>query len=226
MVTAPQDNVVEVASLSGCSGGNAIAFQKTTVAGQPWAVAMVNGAELDAYVLSRDKASSNGLPELSKFKVNSDGTLTPEGTVELAGVTPVSTVRAANPYAGVYQLQAFTNTNTAAVLFMSAANDSIVLTIDTTSNAMKVTSTTPVPELPFEIAAQETASGSALWVGYILASGGEAVTHLGKVNPTTGDYTSDVSACQAGILGNLLATPSGVYCAQGSVIEPPLNLQP
>ncbi len=52
--TDPADNLVGIGKMD-CSG-----YHSISVAGQPWAVAMVNGAELDAYVLSRDTWSSDG----------------------------------------------------------------------------------------------------------------------------------------------------------------------
>ncbi len=220
--TDPADNLVGIGKMD-CSG-----YQSISVVGQPWAVAMVNGAELDAYVLSRDTWSSDGLPGLTKIKINADGTMTVEGSVKLTGFIPVSTIRAANPYAGIYQVQAFANTPTAAVLYMSDANDGIVLTISTdTSNGktMAITHSIPIPDLPIGIAVQETASRSILWVASISASSGEAVTHIGGIDPATGNYVPDVGSCAAGVLaGGFLATQNGVYCAQGGTIEPPLAL--
>ncbi len=220
--TDPTDNLVGIAKMD-CSG-----YHSISVAGQPWAVAMVNGAELDAYVLSRDKWSSTGLPGLTKIKINSDGTTTTEGSVELTGFIPVSTIRAANQYAGIYQVQAFAKTATAAVLYMSDATDGIVLTISTDTSSgktMAIAHSTPIPELPIGIAVQETTSSSTLWVASISASSGEAVTHIGGINPTTGNYVPDVGSCTTGVLaGGFIATPNGVYCAQGGTIDPPLAL--
>ena len=220
--TDPADNLVGIAKMD-CSG-----YHSISVAGQPWAVAMVNGAELDAYVLSRDKWSKNGLPGLTKIKINSDGTTTTEGSVELTGSIPVSTIRATNKYAGIYQVQAFAKTATAAVLYMSNANDGIVLTISTDTSSgktMVIAHSTPIPDLPIGIAVQETTSSSTLWVASISASSGEAVTHIGGIDPTTGNYAPDVGSCPQGVLaGGFLATPNGVYCAQGGTISPPLAL--
>jgi hypothetical protein len=220
--TDPADNLVGIAKMD-CSG-----YHSISVAGQPWAVAMVNGAELDAYVLSRGKWSSNGLPGLTKIKINSDGTTTVEGSVELTGFIPVSTIRATNQYAGIYQVQAFTKTATAAVLYMSDATDGIVLTISTDTSSgktMAIAHSTPIQDLPIGIAVQETASSSTLWVASISASSGEAVTHIGGIDPTTGNYVPDVGSCTAGVLaGGFIATSNGVYCAQGGMIQPPLVL--
>jgi hypothetical protein len=230
--TDPGDNLVGVASSAGCSPTNPqIGYQTIPVVGQPWAVAMVNGTELDVYVLSRDKWSTNGLPGLTKIRINSDGTTTVMGSVELTGFTPVSVVRASNALAGIYQVVAFSQQNTAAVLFMSSASDGVVLTISTdTSNgkSMTITHTVPITAgLPIGIATQESASSSALWVAYILANSGEAVTHIGAIDLTTGSFTSGIGVCQTGVLaGGFIATGNGVYCAQGAVIASPLALQP
>jgi hypothetical protein len=215
--TDPVDNLVGIAKMD-CSG-----FTTISVAGQPWAVAIANG---EAYVLSRDKWSANGLPGLTKIGVPS-GTI--EASVELTGLPPVSTVRAANPYMGLYQVVAFNQTPIAAVLSTSDSTDGSVLTISTNTsggNAMKITNTVAVPEVPLILAAQD--SNSSLWVGYILADSAEAVTHIKEIDPTTGSLTpDDVGVCTTGVLaGGFLADANGVYCAQGSVIQPPQNLQP
>jgi hypothetical protein len=224
VLTDPNDNLVGIASLAGCSGIATIPYTTISIPGQPWAVSMTNGAELDAYVLSRDKASANGLPMLSKVNVLTGVT---DGTVELTGFTPVSTVRAADPDSGLYQVQVFTQTATAAVL---STSDNSVLIINTdTSNgkAMKIMYSVSVSEVPFAIAAQDSATNPTLWVAYILANSSEAVTHIGAINPATGSYSSNVGECQTGILaGGFIATSNGVYCAQGSTIAPPLVLQP
>jgi hypothetical protein len=218
--TDPVENLVGIAKMD-CTE-----YKTVSVAGQPWSVAMTNGAELDAHVLSRDKCA-NGIPCVTKITVPS-GTV--EGSVDLAGVTPVSTIRATAPYEGLYQVQAFSLSPAAAVLFMSDSTDGTVLTISTnTSNGakMKISYTTPIADLPIAIATQETASSSTLWVAYIAADSMDAITHIGAIDPTTGDYTRDIGACQTGILaGGFVATSNGVYCAQGSAIAPPLALQP
>ena len=113
--TAPLENLIGIASLTGCTGGlSPITFQTIKVSGQPWSVAMaINGSELDAYVLSRDKAL-NGVPMLTKVNV---ATAAIEGSgLALTNLTPVSVVRATNPNAGLYQVVAFSSTPIAAVL--------------------------------------------------------------------------------------------------------------
>ena len=51
------------------------------------------------------------------------------------------------------------------------------------------------------------------------------MTHIGGIDPTTGNYVSNVGSCAAGVLaGGFIATSNGVYCAQGGTIEPPLVL--
>jgi len=228
--TAPNENKVGFASLTGCSGNTGISFTTISVAGQPWAVSMAtNGAELDAYILSRDKASANGLPMLTKVNVVTGVT---EGTVELTGFTPISTIRAANAYEGLYQVQAFSLSSTVAVLSMSDSTDGKVLIINTNTSGnakMAITYTVPVPELPIGISAQESAASSTVWVAYILANSGEAVTHIGAINAAlmTTNYTPGIGACQTGILaGGFVATSNGVYCSMGSTIAAPLILQP
>ena len=216
----PVENLVGIAKMD-CTG-----YTTVSVAGQPWSVAMTNGTELDAHVLSRDKCA-NGIPCITKIAIPS-GTI--EGLVDLAGVTPVSTIRATTPYEGVYQVVASNLSSTAFVLFMSDSTDGKVLTINTnTSNGtkMSVTYTTPIADLPIGIALQESAASSTLWVGSIAADTGEAITHVGAIDPTTGNYTPAIGACQTGILaGGFIATSNGVYCAMGSTIAPPLVLQP
>jgi hypothetical protein len=222
--TDPVENLVGIAKTD-CSG-----YKTISVAGQPWSVVMTNGTELDAYVLSRDKCV-NTVPCLTKFGVPS-GTI--EGSVDLTGVTPVSTIRATTPYEGLYSVQAFNQTPTAAVVFMSDQTDGKVLIVSTATSGgakMKVTYTKPITDLPIAIAGQETTSSSTLWVAYIAADTMDAITHVGAIDPMTGNYISDIGACQTGILaGGFIATSNSsganVYCAQGSVIEPPLALQP
>jgi hypothetical protein len=215
--TDPGDNLIGIAKTD-CSG-----YHTIPISGQPWTVAMTNGAEIDAYVLSRDKASANGLPMLSKVNVLTGVT---EGTAELTGFTPVSTVRNANPYQGLYQVQAFSLSATAAVLSTSD-NSVLIINTNVTNGSMKVAYEISVPEVPFAITTQESATASTLWLAYILANSGEAVTHISAIDPTTGNQYPNVGECQTGILaGGFVANANGVYCAQGSVIEPPLALQP
>ena len=82
-----------------------------------------------------------------------------------------------------------------------------------------------MPELPIAIAAQESASSSTVWVNYILGTG-EAVTHIGAIDTTTGNYTSGIGACATGLIGGFAADANGVHCAGGSTIAAPLVLQP
>jgi len=219
VVTDPTENKVGIAKMD-CSG-----YQTVAVAAQPWAVAMTNGTELDAYVLSRDQWSTNGLPGLSKIAIPS-GTI--EGSVELSGLTPVSTVRSTNQYGALYQVQAFTNSPTAAVLSMSDATVVLVSTDTSGSNTMQVSQTTSINGVPFAIAAQETGSSSSLWVAYMLNSGPSGGTQIGAIQPGTPGFTSDIAACPSTSLvaGGFIATSNGVYCAQGQTIEPPLSITP
>jgi hypothetical protein len=222
MVSAdPVDDLVGVAKVD-CSG-----YTTVKVAGQPWSVAMTNnGTETDAYVLSRNECA-NGIPCVTKIAIPS-GTV--EGSVDLAGVTPVSTIRATTPNEGMYSVVASNLSSTAFVLFMSDSTDGKVLTLNTnTSNGAKmgIAYTTPITDLPIGIALEESTSNSTLWVAYIAADTMDAITHVGALNPTTGTYTPAIGVCQTGILaGGFVATPNGVYCAMGSVIAPPLVLQP
>jgi hypothetical protein len=218
--TDPTENLVGKAKMD-CSG-----YTTVSVAGQPWAVSMaMNGAELDAYVVSRDKASANGLPMLSKLNVL---TGVVEGTVELTGFTLINTIRATTLYEGIYQVQAFSLTSTATVLFMSDSTDGTVLIINTNTSGgakMAITHTVSVPELPIAIAMQESVSSSTVWVNYLLGNG-EAITHIGAINPTTGNYTPGIGACATGLIGGFAADANGVHCAGGSTIAAPLVLQP
>ncbi len=211
--TDPTDNLVGIAKMD-CSG-----YHTIPVTGQPWAVSMANNGGVPyADVISRDKASANGLPMLTEVNVLTGVTA---GTVELTGFTPVSTVRAENAYQGLYQVQASSLSSTVAVL---STSDNSVLIIN--ANTMTITHTVSVPEIPFGIAMQDSAD-PVVWVAYILASSGEAVTHIGAIDSTTGNYTSGVGECQAGILaGGFVANSNGVYCAMGSTIAAPLVLQP
>ena len=113
---------------------------------------------------------------------------------------------------------------------MSDSTNGTVLTVNTDTsggNTMQITNTVGVPELPFAIAADETVTPSTVWVAYISPDSGEAITHIGAINPATGSFTGDVGACTTGVLaGGFLATSNGVYCAQGNTIQPPLKLQP
>jgi hypothetical protein len=219
--TDPTENLVGKAKMD-CTG-----YTTVPVAGQPWAASMTNGTELDAYVVSRDKASANGLPMLNKLNVL---TWVVEGTVELTGFAPVSTIRATTPYEGIYQVQAFSLTSTAAVLFMSDSTDGTVLIINTNTSSgakMSIKYAVSVPELPIAIAAQESASTATVWVNYILGTG-EAVTHIGAINPTlaTQNYASGIGTCATGLIGGFAADANGVHCAGGSTIAAPIVLQP
>ena len=117
--TDPVDNLIGRAKMD-CTG-----YQTISVAGQPWSIAMVNtGTEVDAYVLFRDKWSADGHPGVVKFVAPA---MTVAGSVELANVPSVSSIRATTPQEGVYQLVAFTNTPLVAALFMSDQTDGEVL---------------------------------------------------------------------------------------------------
>ena len=163
--TDPTENLVGIAKMD-CSG-----YKTVSVAGQPWAVAMSTyGSDLVANILSRDDAG-NGVPRLKKISVPS---ATTEGFVDLTGVPTVTSIRATTPYEGIYQVQAFSLTSTAAVLFMSDSTDGTVLTINTNTSSganMAITHTVSVPEFPIGIAAQESASSATVWVNYFLGTG-------------------------------------------------------
>jgi hypothetical protein len=217
--TDPTENLVGTAKMD-CTG-----YKTVSVAGQPWAVAMSTyGSDLVADVLSRDDAGK-GVPRLTKISIPSGTT---EGFIDLTGLPTVTSIRATTPYEGIYQVQAFSLTQTAAVLFMSDSTDGKVLTISTNTSSgakMAITHTVSVPELPIAIAAQESATSSTVWVNYILGTG-EAVTHIGAIDPTTGNYTSGIGACATGLIGGFAADVNGVHCAGGSTIAAPLVLQP
>ena len=217
--TDSTENLVGIAKMD-CTG-----YKTVSVAGQPWAVAMSTyGSDLVADVFSRDDAG-NGVPRLTKISVPSGTT---EGFVDLLDVPKVTFIRGTTPYEGIYQVQAFSLTSTAAVLFMSDSTDGKVLTINTNTSSgakMAITHTVSVPEFPIGIAAQESASSSAVWVNYFLGTG-EEVTHIGAIDPTTGNYTSGIGACATGLIGGFAADVNGVHCAGGSTIAAPLVLQP
>jgi len=207
----PTDNKVGIMK-SDCSGyGTPI-----SVAGQPWAVAMDGSGY--AYVFSRDKCA-NAVPCVTKIAV---ATGTVVATLDLPSITPVSTLRAASgyAYAGVYTIVAFSSASTPVVnaLFMSDKTDGTVLTINTST--MKVTYNTPITNLPYVLAAQDGTT-PILRVGYFLADSGEAVTHIGDLDPSTGNYIPAVGACPTGLVGGLVA---GVRCAGGSTISAPLTI--
>ena len=226
---APNENLVIFASLTGCSGNKAIPYNTVSAPGQPWAAAMAtNGTELDAYVVSRDKASANGLPMLSQINVITGVT---EKTVELSGALPVTTCRdtAATAYQCIYQVQAFSLSPIVAVLTMSNSNDGMVRVVNTnTSGAnMSVKYAVSVPYLPIGIAVQESATSSTVWVNYYRGNG-TTTTDIGAIDPTlaTTNYTADIGTCAAGLVGGFVADANGVHCAGGSTIAPPLVLQP
>jgi hypothetical protein len=220
--TAPNENLVGFASLSGCSGIKTIAYSTVSITGQPWAVAMSGS---DAYVLSRDNAG-NSVPRVTKLSVPS-GTV--EGFVDLTGIPTVTSIRATTPYEGIYQVTAFNQTQVANVLFMSDKTDGKVLTISTnTSNGAKmaVTYSTSIADLPVSIAPQESGSVTkpVLWIGYVPADAGGNVVDVGALDPATGSYTPAVGACQSGLVGGFAASANGLQCAQGGTIEAPLVL--
>jgi hypothetical protein len=220
--TAPNENLVGFASLAGCSGGTTITYTTITVAGQPWAVAMSGS---DAYVLSRDDAG-NGVPRVTKLSVPS-GTV--EGYVDLTGIPTVTSIRATTPYEGIWQITAFNTIADANVLFMSDKTDGVVLSISTNTTApakMAITYSTQIIDLPVAIAPQEIGSVTkpVLWIGYIPADTGGNVMDVGAFDPSTGDYTSAVGSCQAGLVGGFAASANGLQCAQGDTIGSPLVL--
>jgi hypothetical protein len=219
--TDPVENLVGIAKMD-CTG-----YTTVSVAGQPWSVAMTNnGNDLVADVFSRDDAG-NKTPRVTKISIPSGTT---EGFVDLTGIPTVTSIRTTTPYAGVYQVQAFSLSATAAVLFMSDQTDGKVLIINTNTSSgakMGITYTTPVTDLPIGITAQESTSSSTLWVSYIAAGNMDAVTHIGAIDPTTGNYTPAIGAFPAGILaGGVVGTTNGIYGAMGSTITAPLVLQP
>ncbi len=221
--TMPYSNLVGFASEVSDYQGNCSGYQTVSLPGQPWAVAMMElGTELDALVLSRDKSSPNGLPTLTKFVI-SGNTVVNAGSVELTGFTPVSTVRTANLNAGSYQIQVFNQGPAAGTAAVLSTSDGLVLTISTdTSNGknMAITNSIAVPEIPIGIAVRDGSLKSTLMVSYILANVGEAVTHIGAIDPVSGKYTPGVGACQKGLLaGGFIATSTGAACAQGSTIQ-------
>lgn len=224
-VADPTENLVGIVKVSDCSG-----YKTVPVAGQPFAVAMANGAELDAYVVSRDKCA-NGVPCLNKLAIPSE---TIEGTVDLTGITPVSTIRATTPYEGVYGVVAFSLSNQAAVNFMSDATDGTVLIVNTNTSGgakMSIAQTVSVPNYPIMIAAQESKNAttgavtSTVWVNYLLGDGTDT-THIGAIDPTTGNYTPNVGQCAETLIGGFAADANGVHCAGDGTIAAPLVLQP
>ena len=127
---------------------------------------MVNGTELDAYILSRDTFATDGKPGVTKLAIPSG---TAKGSVEFPNLPTVTSIRNTNPYEGVYQIVAFQNSSAAAVLFMADQTDGQVAIVNTST--MAVSSTVPVSELPFALTPDETGTTPVLWVSYILAIG-------------------------------------------------------
>jgi hypothetical protein len=105
-----------------------------------------------------------------------------------------------------------------------STSDNSVLIINTDSMTVTNTIKIPADEIPFQIVLQ--GSPAELFVGYILANGGESVTHIGSVNLSSGAYNPDAGTCAQGILANFLAINDTAICAQGGVIEPPVVLHP
>jgi hypothetical protein len=206
--TDPVENKLGIAGID-CSG-----YQTIPIAGSPWVVSATSTA---VYVLSRDKASANGLPLVTKMSFAG----VTEESVELTGFTPVSIVRAANPDQGLYSLVA-SSSAPIAVALSTSDNSVLIINTDsmTISNAVKI----PADEIPFQVVLQE--SPAELFAGYILANSGESVTHIGSINLTSGNYNPDAGTCAPGILANILAINDTAICAQGGVIEPPVALQP
>ncbi len=145
--TDPTDNKVGIAKMD-CSG-----YVPISVPGQPWSVAISNGS---AYVLSRDKGA-DGVPTVTTINISTAKAT----TVDLPGITPVSTIRATDPYEGVYTIVAFNQTPTVDVLFMSDQTDGTVLLLNTGTvggAATKIAFTVHVPELPYILAMQDGSS--------------------------------------------------------------------
>lgn len=212
--TDPADNLVGIAKMD-CTG-----YKTVSVAGQPWSVAM-SGTK--AYVLSRDRFAADGKPGVTRIDVPT-GTVANNDTVELPSLRPVSVVRATTPQEGIYQVVAFANSPMVAVLYMGDQTDGEVVLVNTSS--MAVADTVQVPELPFALAPDETGSTPSLLVSYILATGGESVTHIGRINVSAGVFTANEGSCLSGILaGGSVMTSSGFVCAMGSTIASPVAVQ-
>ena len=92
----------------------------------------------------------------------------------------MTSIRNTDPYEGAYQIVAFQNSSIAAVLFMADQTDGQVAIVHTST--MAVSSTVPVSELPFALTPDETGTTPVLWVSYMLAAGGENVSHIGEIS--------------------------------------------
>jgi hypothetical protein len=222
VATAPNENLVLLASLANCSGGQDIPYNTVAIAGQPWAVAM---SGTDAYILSRDDAGK-GSPRVTKINAASGAV---EGFVDLTGIPLITSIRSTTQYEGIDQITAFNQTPVANVLYMSDATDAIVLTISTdTSNnkKMAVTQTTLTGDFTVMIAPQETGSVAKpiLWVAS-LPTDGSNVVNVGALDPATGKYTPNVGKCPAGLVGGFAASVNGLQCSGVATISAPLALQ-
>lgn len=227
VATAPNENLVLLASLANCSGGQQIPYSTVSITGQPWAVAM---SGTDAYILSRDDAG-NGSPRVTKISASSGAT---EGFVDLTGIHTISYIRGTTQYEGIDQITAFNSTPVLNVFFMSDKTDATVLTISTdTSNnkKMAVTQTTLTGDFSVMIAPQETGSVAKpiLWVASLPADGSNVLS-VGALDPATGTYTRNVGTCQAGLVGGFAASANGLQCAGVNAtgvdtIGAPLTLQ-
>jgi hypothetical protein len=223
VATAPNENLVILASLTNCKNVQQISYSTVSIAGQPWAVAM---SGTDAYILSRDDAG-NGSPRVTKISASSGAT---EGFVDLAGIPTISSIRNTTPRKGIDQITAFNKVPVVNVLFVADVDNGVVLTISTdTSNnkKMAVTYTTPIPNLPVIIAPQETGSvtNPVLWIGNLPVTTGSNVMNVDALDPATGNYTPNVGTCQAGLVGGFAASANGLQCAGVDTIGVPLTLQ-
>lgn len=222
VATAPNENLAILASLTNCSGGQQISYTTVSIPGRPWAVAMSGS---DAYILSSGDAG-NGFPRITKISASS-GVV--EGFVDLTGIPTITSIRSTTPYEGVDQITAFNQTPVVNALFMSDETDAILLTISTdTSNEAKmaVTQTTLTGDFSVMIAPQESGGVTkpVLWVAS-LPTDGSNVINVGAFDPATGDYTPNVGACQAGLVGGFAASANGLQCAGVDTIGAPLTLQ-
>lgn len=221
VATAPNENLVLLASLANCSGRQQIPYSTVAITGQPWAVAM---SGTDAYILSRDDAGK-GSPRVTKINAASGAV---EGFVDLTGIPLITSIRNTTQYEGIDQITAFNQTPVANVLYMSDATDATVLTISTdTSNnkTMAVTQTTPTGGMSVMIAPQETGVATPiLWVNTLPEDGSNA-TSVGALDPATGNYTPNVGKCPAGLVGGFAASVNGLQCSGVATISAPLALQ-
>ena len=229
VLTDSVDNLVGVAKMD-CTG-YPVTLNGQAWTGQPWAVAMVNGAELDAYVLTRDKWSSNGLPGFTKFRDQFRREHYRRGIGGAGWRLPLTPYAHHDPVCRDLPVVAFSPQNyTAAVLYMSTRNDES--SVDRVRHGFEREGHGDHARGAHHCrtADRHCDAGNRVQfslVGCLHPCEQRGSGHAHRCNDlTTGSFIPTIGWCRTECFPAVSFTANGVYCTQGGVIQPPLVLQP